>query len=108
MAKATKKPKSKKLWMVREDDDANFFLTDDKSYATESRPATIEDETPGALADFMDQEAENANQHDFVGVHRALVDILNEEIMGVCTPSTVVQRIMRRLVDAGGLMELRN
>lgn len=88
----------KKIYMVRRDGDEAEYLDTSKLDCDSWREANDADLTPNAVGEMCDQDAENGNRHDFVGVHRKLFKMLAKQVNG---PS--LHRIMRKIVDAGGL-----
>ncbi len=71
---------------------------DDLQFCDGHRPSTPEDETLEALADMLDDDAENRNCHDFIGAHQALAILLFQEVGRDAATS-----VMRRLANYFGL-----
>lgn len=84
------------------DPDRKFVLIDDqnKSKYVDVKPA--DDAIAEELAEYCDQECENANYHDFVGAHAALVGILRESL----DDEELTNAIMREIAERGGFQEL--
>lgn len=53
------------------------------------------------MDDMLDQDAENKNRHAFVGVHWELGKLLAME-----TDEATATKVMRAIVDRGGLHEM--
>lgn len=89
--------KHKILYMVAYDGDPER-LSIDGSHGDPSREADVSDITIDAMAQMLDQDAENGNYHDFVGCHAKLAKIFSDR----CKP-IVAKELMRDLCDVGGL-----
>jgi hypothetical protein len=85
------------LYVVREEDGGSEWLSDDPTGYPFSRPATEEDITPDTLAAMLDNDAEQANHHDFAGAHAGLVRLISGEA------GYPAKEILRYLADIGGL-----
>lgn len=90
--------KRKRLYMVREEEGGPEWLSDDKAYYFSARSAGAADLTLEAVADFLDQDAEDCNAHDFVRCHRGLAALLAKE-----GGRELATAALRRLADFGGL-----
>lgn len=86
--------------MIRDDGETER-LSFRNTYASSVRDATDADATLEAMAQLLDEQAENCNAHDFVCVHRGLAAILFQE-MG----REAATRVMRRIVNYEGLYGL--
>lgn len=58
--------------------------------------------TADEYADLCDSEAENANHHDFCGVHKALLALLRNEMVD----EGKVVGVMRAIAERGGFMDM--
>lgn len=89
-----------KFYMAREEDgpDSAEWLTINGHHYPYRRDARDEEVTLEALADLFDQDAENANAHDFVLCHRGLAALLHQEV-----GREAATRIFRRLAAFNGL-----
>lgn len=63
-----------------------------------SVPATADDLDGRVVAEFLDQQEENANRHELVGAYFALLGIVTE-----CSNQTVARKVMIRLMERAGL-----
>lgn len=88
----------KKLYMVKESDDGPESMKMDNEGYHSSRIATDKDITLVELSDVLDRDAENKNNHDFVGCHFNLAMLLENQV-----GNSEATKIMRKIVDAGGL-----
>lgn len=88
------------LFVTRDEPDSKFRLSMDGDGEV-SREATPKDETLEALAQMLDEEAENCNAHDFVACHRGLAAIMFQEL-----GRASATKVMRRLVNYEGLYGL--
>ena len=92
-------PKHRTLYMVTEEEGEPEWLTMDQDWNYHSRrPAKPEEITLEALADMLDQDAENRNAHDFVLCHRALAALLHQMV-----GRSQATQIFRRLAGYQGL-----
>jgi hypothetical protein len=88
-----------KLYMVREDDDGGpEWLSRHPEGRATCREATEEDLAAGVIADYLDDQAEGDNYHDFVPLHSRLAGLL--EVAGGPGAARIV---MRAILDRGGL-----
>jgi hypothetical protein len=94
------KHKVTKLYMNQESDGPELLGFKNR-YVDKSRPANPEEETLEAMAQLLDEQAENCNAHDFVCCHRGLAAILNQEV-----GRESATKVMRRLVNYEGLYGL--
>ena len=89
------------LYMVKDDGDDAEKLHANPKYYPQQRLAKPEEITLEAMAQLMDEAAENCNAHDFVCVHRGLAAILFQEV-----GRDEATKVMRRLVNYTGLYGL--
>ena len=54
------------------------------------RQATAADLTADVVADYLDQDAENENNHRFVGTHQAIVSLMEDADIGIDKIDTVM------------------
>lgn len=90
----------KPLFVVSDYGDEGEWLAMRDDYPV-SRLATDDDIGLESLADMLDQDAENANMHDFVGCHRKLGGIILRR-----TNRSIATEVLRDLADVGGLQGL--
>lgn len=91
------------LWWATEEGSDGRHLTDDpKGYYSSTEKVKVDDLDSYDLADFLDQEAENENRHELVGVHAKLAKIIRVEAGEDHTASKVMQAITK----AGGLWNM--
>lgn len=92
--------KTMSVWWVREDDEPEYLAWGETGCESREtwRQAAEKDLTLEVMADFLDQDAENINAHDFVGAHRGLAALLYQEV-----GRTKATRVLRRLVNYRGL-----
>lgn len=97
---------NKPLYMIKYDSESDFTLspTNDPraDYFRHAKPSEI---TLYSMAEMLDQDAENGNERSFVGVHCRLAEILRNRLFG--QNSSMAKRIMRDIVNAGGLHNMR-
>jgi hypothetical protein len=98
--KQTENMKTRQMYMVKEDGDEDERLSC-ADYYPHIRDPDPEEVTLEAMAQLMDEAAEDCNAHDFVGVHRGLAAILFQEV-----GREKAGDIMRRLVNYEGLYGL--
>ena len=88
-------------YIVRDDGYAEYLARDGRS-APNCRKATRKELTLEAVAEMLDQEAENDNCDDFCGTHKALAALL----LRVTGKVSAATRIMLAIADAGGLQKI--
>lgn len=66
------------------------------------RCATAADLTVKALAQLLDDEAEQSNYHEFVGVHGPLADRIHQN----ADMATAIM-VLKTIVEAGGIRRLK-
>lgn len=81
-------------------DSAGSYLSDCDPHDSDlsARPAKAADLTPDAIAAFLDQDAENDNNHGFVGVHNALCEMMSKYPL-----VTARKPLMLKILERGGL-----
>lgn len=94
--------KKTKLYRVREAGEINSHLTDnpDGNYV-ESERVKLEELDSYEIADYLDQQAENENRHDFVGVHSRLAKLIRVQATDIDADV-----VMLEVLKAGGLWRL--
>jgi hypothetical protein len=90
------------LFMVTEEEGGDEYLSSSRDGCFRSRVATQADITCDGLASMLDQEAENVNFHDFVGVHQNLAKLLLDEV-----DEDDATEIMRQISNHGGLHKMQ-
>lgn len=76
----------KPIYRIKDAGEPDFISLTSDAYADSCREADVSDITIDAMAEMLDQDAENGNNHDFVGCHAKLA-----------------KELMRDLCDVGGL-----
>lgn len=86
------------LYVVSEEEGGPERLSDRPDRYIFSRPAREDEVTLEAMAEMLGQDAEGGNYHDFVRIYPKLAAMIAEE-----SNRDIARRVMRRIVDAGGL-----
>lgn len=96
-------PKRPIIRIIDEPEDDIWFLaySDEYDYIPESQRDLHPVLTLEELADFCDQNAESANNHDYVGTHRILAAVLHR-LLGREQATSILQEI----AEYGGLDEM--
>lgn len=89
-----------KLYMRSDDEGSSWYLSFDKSLADACRSAKNSEITIDSLSELMDQEAENANFHAFVGSHAWLGKLIKKH-----AGREVALKILVAIAEHGGLHE---
>ena len=71
------------------------------------REATVSNLGADKLAEFFDNNAEQDNMHNLVGVHAMLAEIIRDAAGNSRIGSVIANRVFRRLVETGGLRKPR-
>jgi hypothetical protein len=90
--------KKKTIYVYTEEDCDGVeveYLTYERTGARKAKPSEL---TPERIAEFLDQDAENRNAHDFCGVHVKLLVMLKVY--------SCAKAIMLQLAERGGLQGL--
>jgi len=90
-----------KFYAVKEDELGPEFLMDEDSLKYYPFYREVTEPTWEQLAAYCDQEAENANYHDFVGAHREIALLIVEE-----TDDATAARVLRKIAERGCLQEI--
>jgi hypothetical protein len=88
------------FYMAKDSELSPEFLIDESSLKYYPLHRECEP-TADQLAEYCDQECENANYHDLVGAHRELVLIISSE-----TDDETARKIMLTVAKRGGLHEI--
>ena len=92
--------KSKPLWLTDCPDSASDDA--EANPGCTFREATEADLTAKLVAEYLDQQCENRNYHDFCGVHAALAKLLREKV-----GKEHAAAILRAILHKGGLDKMR-
>jgi hypothetical protein len=91
-----------KLYWVEEEKGSGKYLTDSPEPDAYSKvPAKLDELDSHDIAEYLDQEAENCNRHDFVGCHKALAGLIRRN-----ADDEAADKVLLALLKAGGLWEL--
>ena len=88
-----------KLMLAKEGDAEFLILESSAKYYPAAKE--IDNPTTTQLVEFCDQELENDNRHDFVGVHERLIDVLCHHVS-----AAKINEIMKDIAEHGGLLGL--
>lgn len=91
-----------KIILVKEEDSEPYiaWASDADMYDKDQILSKNPKPTLEELAEFLDQDAENANYHDFVGVHETLSSILRRRC------PAVAMEVMMEIISRGGLCQM--